>query len=117
MTRALPTAALLAAIAWTTAAAQPAPKPAPKPRKPTAAELNRVLSQRALIGLWEECLGDELSDSQKAYLETITEYSAQHYLQAVGTDSAECRLVFLKACEHIHPGECIATARERDGRQ
>jgi hypothetical protein len=76
-------------------------------------------AQRGLIILWEKtCLAGQLSDEQKDYVETLTEYSAQHYLLAVGEiDSSGCKLRYLNACERVYPGQCVSVPGEINGRR
>jgi hypothetical protein len=84
----------------------------------TERERSRVLSQTTVIHGLEECLGDRLSDAQRAYVRTRTEYGAQRYLFAlVNAESARCARLNLEACERLWPGECIASPGEVEGRQ
>lgn len=93
---------------------------APKPRKQTAAEFKRQTSERSLINVWrDDCLRDELSGKQRDYIDSLTEYAAERYLEPLleEADHSECAMSALHGCEREFPGDCIAGKSERQGRR
>lgn len=109
--RAIATAAVLAAIVFTGCATKPNRRIL-EAAAPTAAELSRTRSQRAVIHtLQHSCLTATLSAAQTRYVASLDEYHAQSYLFALASadaHAAHCAQQTVTACERLFPGECIA---------
>jgi hypothetical protein len=102
-------AAILAAIVLTGCARRSVPASA------TKAERHRAMIENTLISELTECQPHPLNHAQAAYLETHSEREAQVYLLPLG--DPVCQWKWIRACETIFPGECVAVPGEVNGRR